>query len=162
MADAFLMLGILSALGLYHFTLTKKSNSASSSSTNKIDTRCPSCKAPLHIEEMLDSAVFFAPGAIVFDCSYCHDRVYFALYEDNIEMGMLGCSPVVDPIPLESYAYPLGFDMKSNIQDGILKIEVKERSWKIPRYGLWNEREDISRPNPAVKRDTPQAARPLR
>ena len=89
---------------------------------------------------MLNGAAFFGPGAIVFDCCHCHDRIYFALYEDNVEVGILGCSPVADPIPVETYAYPEGFDMRSNTHDGILTIEIKEQTWKIPRYGLRNGR----------------------
>jgi len=161
MINALLLLGILSLLGLWHFIRTKKAMRTASRSQTKKDTQCPSCNVLLHIEEMLDNAVFFGPGAIVFDCCHCHDRVYFAPYEDNIEMGRLGCSPLVDTIPLHSSAYPLDFDMKSNIQDGILKIKIKERSWKIPQYGLWNERKDIPLPKPAVKSDAPPAARPL-
>lgn len=110
------------------------------------DIRCPSCKAQLLIKGMLDKAVFFGSGAIVFDCNHCHDRVYFAPNEDNVEVGMLGCSPVIDPIPLESYAYPQGFEMSSNIQDGVMMIAIKEKIWKIPRYGLWNEGSDIPCP----------------
>lgn len=155
------VVGVFAVLGLCHFMRPRKTTRTALSAPIHADIQCPSCKAVLLIEEMLDCAVFFGPGAIVFDCCRCRDRVYFAPYEDNIEMGMLGCSPVVDPIPLVSCAYPLNFDMKSHIQDGILSIEIKDRSWKIPRYGLWNEREDIPRPNPAVKRDAPQAARPL-
>jgi hypothetical protein len=160
MIDGLLVLGIISVWGLCRFMQTRKEIPTASSAPILKDIQCPSCKAPLHIEGMLDRSVFFAPGAIVFDCNHCYDRVYFAPYEDNIEVGMLGCSPVVDPIPLESYTYPQNFDMKSNIQDGILSIGIKERSWKIPRYGLWNQRADIPSPNPVAKRDAP-TARPL-
>jgi len=98
--------------------------------------RCPSCKAPLEIEEMLDAAVFFGGSAIIFDCGHCHDRVYFAPYENHIETGTLSCSPVVDPIPHEKFSYSSDFEMTSNVQDGVLKIEIKKRSWKIRKYGL--------------------------
>lgn len=161
MIDGLLVLGVVFVLGLYYFNRPETKTPTVSSAPTRTDIRCPSCKAQLLIEGMLDRAVFFGPGAIVFDCSHCHDRIYFAAYEDNVEVGTLGCSPVIDPIPLESYAYPQGFEMSSNIQDGVMTIEIKEKTWKIPRYGLWNERTDIPCPNPAVKRDAPQAARPL-
>src|SRR5690606_29898721 len=115
-------LGVVVIFGLCYFNRPEKKAPIAPSTPVRTDTQCPSCKGPLLIEEMLDGAVFFGPGAIVFDCSHCHDRIYFAPYEDNLEVGVLGCSPVVDPIPLESYAYPAGFEMKSNTEDGILTI----------------------------------------
>lgn len=108
---------------------------------------------------MLDSSVFFCPGAIVFDCSHCHDRVYFAPYERYVETGTLACSPVVDPIPTTSFSYPQGFEMTSNIHDGVLKIQIKEQSWEIPTYGLWNVRADTLRPAPAGMKEIPEPAR---
>ena len=100
------------------------------------EIKCPTCHCPLEIVEMLNAAVFFGPGAIVFDCKNCHDRVYFSPYEDFIETGVLGCSPVVDAIPVEKFSYPNGFDMTSSTQNGILEIKINEHSWAIPRYGL--------------------------
>jgi hypothetical protein len=111
----------------------------------------PSCENFLPIEEMLDAAVFFGPGVIVFDCPHCRSRVYFAPYENHIEIGTLGCSPVVDPIPHNKFSYPAGFKMTSDIRDGILNIQIQGRRWAIPRYGLWNERTDIPCPSPAAK-----------
>lgn len=92
---------------------------------------CPVCHGLLSIEQMLDTSVFFAPGAIVFDCPHCRDRVYFCPYDAFIETGTLGTAPVVDPIPRERFAYPQGFDMKSNIENGVLTVTVGERSWSI-------------------------------
>lgn len=117
--------------------------------------KCPRCEVSLDIEEMLNGAVFFSPGAIVFDCKQCHDRVYFSPYEDFMETGTLACSPVVDAIPYEKFGYPTGFEMESNIEDGILRISIKEKRWAIPRYGLWNERSNIPRPNNPLNTDTP-------
>ncbi len=151
MIAALLVLGIISAWGVYHFLKTGKKTPTAPFVPTCTDIRCPSCNALLHIEGMLDSAIFFVAGAIVFDCSDCHDRVYFAPYDDNIEVGTLGCSPVVDTMPHECYAYPPFFEMKSSIQDGILNIEIKDKSWKIPLYGLWNKKAGISCPKPAVK-----------
>lgn len=161
MIDGLLVLGVVFVLGLYYFNRHETKAPTVSSTPTRTDIRCPSCQAQLLIEGMLDKAVFFDPGAIIFDCSHCHNRIYFAPYEDNVEVGKLGCSPVVDPIPHESYAYPQGFGMRSNIQDGVLTIEIKEKTWKIPSYRLWNERADIPCPNPAVKRDAPNPVRPL-
>ncbi|WP_263773024.1 hypothetical protein [Propionivibrio soli] len=80
---------------------------------------------------MLDTSVFFAPGAIVFDCPNCHDRPYFAPYETFIETGSLAAAPVVDPIPKAKFGYPVGFNMTSSVDDGVLTISIGERSWSI-------------------------------
>ena len=160
MVTALLILGF-SVCGLSCFLLVRKESSVALRAPLHKDILCPSCKSSLHIEGMLDAAVFWGPGAIVFDCSYCHDRVYFSPYESHIETGILGCSPVLDPIPLEDFSYPSDFDMTSNIQEGILKIKIKEQSWIIPRYGLWNERTDIPCPSPAAKKVAPHAERSL-
>lgn len=113
--------------------------------------KCPTCNCILYIEEMLDAAVFFEPGAIVFDCWQCHDRVYFAPYENHVEMGILACSPVIDPIPCNDYLYPTNFDMISNIQEEILHIHIGTRSWEIPLYSRWIKNRNISYPNPSLQ-----------
>ena len=160
MAAALLILGF-AVWGLSSFLCARKEDSVALAAPLHKDILCPYCKSSLRIEGMLDAAVFWGPGAVVFDCSYCRDRVYFSPYESHIETGTLGCSPVLDPIPLEDFSYPRDFDMTSNIQDGILKIKIKEQSWVIPRYGLWNERKDIPCPSPAAKKVAPHAASPL-
>ena len=153
-----LMVALIVAFNL--MSAPRKERQKAAALPSDCNMKCPACNCSLHIEGMLDAAVFFAPGAIVFDCWQCHDRVYFAPYERHVEIGILGCSPVIDPIPCNDYLYPKGFDMVSNILEGILHIQIGARSWAIPRYGLWNERSDVQCPNPAVKRDAPQAARP--
>lgn len=135
--------------------LTGRRNSGALGVPFSTSIKCPRCHGNLEIEEMLNSAVFFSPGAIVFDCDHCHDRVYFSPYEDCIETGTLACSPVVDTIPYEKFGYRNGFEMESEIRDGILRIHIKENCWAIPRYGLWNERPDIPCPNKPLNPDAP-------
>ena len=100
--------------------------------------RCPACKNLLEVPEMLNASVFWGAGAIVFDCKHCHDRVYFAPYEEWIETGRLGSSPVIDAIPCEKFAYSRGFEIASSKVDGFLKITIAEDKWEIPKYGLNN------------------------
>ncbi len=159
MIDGLLALGIVFVFGLYYLNRPETKIPTFSSGPTRTDIRCPSCKAQLLFEGMLDRAVFFGPGAIVFDCNHCHDRIYFAPYEGSVEIGTLGCSPVVDPIPFESYAYPQDFEMSSNIQDGVMTIVIKERTWKIPRYGLSDGSSDI--PCSSGTKEVPPASRHL-
>ena len=159
MLGLFLTIGIVALWATFHFIQAKKKELPVAKAPFDKQINCPSCKTSLEMEGMLDSSVFFGAGAIVFDCCHCHDRVYFAPYESHIETGTLGCSPVVDPIPTMSFSYPQGFEMKSNIHDGFLKIQIKEQSWEIPRYGLWNERADIPHPSHAGKTEIPEAPR---
>jgi hypothetical protein len=112
------LIGAIVLSGMFYFLRAKKQMPYASAVPLETNIKCPSCKVPLQIEGMLDTAVFFGPGTIVFDCSHCHDRVYFSPYEDHIETGTLGCSPVVDAIPYEKFSYPPSFDMASNTQDG--------------------------------------------
>lgn len=100
---------------------------------------CPTCSADLSIEKMLDASVCFEPGAIVFDCPHCKDRVYFSPYEKHIEIGRLGCSPVLDLIPFANSDYPENFKMKSEIKNGVLQIQVAEKVWRIPSVKIFLE-----------------------
>lgn len=160
MTDIFTLLILVVAVWVvfHYFFSANKANPVKVALLGTTLLRCPDCKEPLKIDEMLNASVFWGGGAIVFDCKHCHDRVYFAPYDDYIETGVLGCAPIIDAIPYEKFAYPSGFNMTSNIHDEILKIQIEENSWEIPRYGLWNERAGIPNPNNSVKRD---AARPL-
>jgi hypothetical protein len=100
---------------------------------------CPTCRANLSIEKMLDASVCFEPGAIVFDCPHCNDRIYFSPYENHIEIGKLGCSPVLDPIPFANSDYPENFKMKSEIKNGVLQIQVAGKEWRVPSVKIFLE-----------------------
>jgi DNA-directed RNA polymerase subunit RPC12/RpoP len=100
---------------------------------------CPTCSAYLSIEKMLDASVCFEPGAIVFDCPHCNDRIYFSPYENHIEIGRLGCSPVLDPIPFATSDYPENFKMKSEIKNEVLHIQVAEKEWRVPSVKIFLE-----------------------
>jgi hypothetical protein len=137
-AFIFLILAVV-LLGFINYLLdSKKNESPEMALLDASLLRCPACKNLLEIPEMLNASVFWGAGAIVFDCKHCADRVYFAPYEDWIETGKLGCSPVVDTIPCEKFAYSGGFEMTSSKEDGFLKITIAEDKWEIPKYGSNN------------------------
>lgn len=122
---------------LFYYAIRKalenyRKNEARSALSDEVS--CPMCGGRLSIDGMLDASVFNVPGAIAFDCSHCHDRVYFAPYEDFIETGLLGSSPVEDIFPQGKFSYPTGFDMRHELNKGVLTVTINEKKWDIPRY----------------------------
>jgi predicted RNA-binding Zn-ribbon protein involved in translation (DUF1610 family) len=102
------------------------------------DMKCPNCKSSLALDKMLDGAIFTEPGAIVFDCPACNDRVYFSPYEDRIEIGILACAPVINPIPVSDHQYPAGSNLATTSADGYLYVVLWSVEWKIPTYRNWS------------------------
>ena len=102
-------------------------------STRSTTITCPTCHGALTIEGMLDASVSFGPGAIIFDCPNCRDRVYFSPYETFVETGVLAAAPVLNAIPLEEFGYPKNFDMGSSFENDVLTRRIGDRSWRIPR-----------------------------
>jgi hypothetical protein len=145
-------LGVI-ALSAYVYLSSQRRTHTKSEISSVFDKniKCPSCASALEMDKMLDAAVFYVPGAIVFDCMHCHDRIYFAPFDAHIEIGVLGCSPVVDPLPIGSFSYSEEANPVCKENDGILKVHMNTRTWCIPRYGLWNERTDIPKPADAGK-----------
>lgn len=146
MVGFLLALGIIALSGYAYFSSQRTPIKTETLTVFEKDIKCPVCASSLQMDKMLDSAVFYAPGAIVFDCQHCHDRIYFAPFDAYIEIGVLGCSPVVDPLPIASYSYSDDASPVCKTNDGILEIRMNARTWCIPRYGLWNERTDIPKP----------------
>jgi hypothetical protein len=80
---------------------------------------CPACEAALDWSNVHTRSVFYAFGGykepcIVFDCERCSSRVYFRVFGNQIETGLLGASPVFDPIPCACVTHNTDLSMKIN------------------------------------------------
>jgi hypothetical protein len=129
--ETFIFLLLLIIAGLFWRTIQK----AKTEQLNLEESvKCPTCRKILTIEEMLDNALYYGAGAIVFNCEKCNDQAYFWPHESHIEIGRLACSPVIDPIPYGNAAYTVGFEMQSSIQDNILSIQIEKNCWEITKY----------------------------
>ncbi len=89
---------------------------------------CPGCKADLTISKLLHSSYCFGGNAIVFDCKNCQGKFYYYPQSGFIELGLLGCSPVIDPIPIYRYKYSLIMSRKNQI----ININFDNGVYKIP------------------------------
>lgn len=152
MLELVFILVVVGAITYAHVSSRRASAKTDAPKVVDINIKCPSCDLSLGMEKMLDAAIFYSPGAIVFDCIHCQDRIYFSPYETHIEVGILGCSPVVDPVPIAEFAYPENASPSCKENDGMLDVQMSGRTWHIPRYGLWNVRADV--PKPADSRAT--------
>lgn len=88
---------------------------------------------------MLDAAIFFDPSAVVFDCPHCKDRVYFAPFDKRIDVGVLGASPVLNPLPIMSYTYPTEALATFEIEGEALKAQIGSQEWAIPNLDTWRK-----------------------
>jgi hypothetical protein len=66
--------------------------------------------------------------SVVFKCAHCGTPIYFGPRGNEIEVGMLGASPVVDPIPMATYPIAV-----SSRRDGqMLVVEHAGEARKLP------------------------------
>ncbi|MDW5443184.1 hypothetical protein [Polaromonas sp. SM01] len=98
---------------------------------------CPTCETMLSMEMILDASKFWTAGAIVFHCPQCSDSVYFAPYENEneIELGRLAASPVVDTLPCFRYPYMSVHELTTRQEGTDLMISAQGKEWRIPRFG---------------------------
>ena len=64
-----------------------------------MEITCPECRRYVEFAAVFESAFCWANGAVAFNCPSCDKTAYFAPDGEEIEVGFLGASPILDPIP---------------------------------------------------------------
>lgn len=68
-----------------------------------MNIQCPECVDDLPFGEAFVRSFCWAGSAVVFPCPLCNAPNHFSPGEHSLEVGMLGASPVVDPLPGKRY-----------------------------------------------------------
>jgi hypothetical protein len=99
---------------------------------------CPHCGHALDFEDVFRSAWCWSGAeiAVVANCPRCGDTLYFSPRAGFIEWGMLGASPVSDPIPMARYAIELSCDR----QGEWVEIGYRQESRRLPSARLHDKR----------------------
>jgi hypothetical protein len=89
---------------------------------------CPECEEPVEFAAVFESSFCWAKGAVAFNCPSCGKPAYFAPGNQSIEVGMLGASPTLDPIP--GVRYPT--QVTTDRQEQFLTISWQGHSKQLP------------------------------
>jgi hypothetical protein len=89
----------------------------------------------MSFQKAFDSAFCWAGAepAIAFKCGQCQAPICFKPNEGTLEIGILGGSPTLDPIPVD--VYPINVRWTRNNQ--MLTIEYGEEERSIPSSYLF-------------------------
>jgi len=95
-----------------------------------VNISCPECRREMEFKAAFDAAFCWAGKeiSVVFKCAHCGTPIYFGPRGNEIEVGMLGASPVVDPIPMA--IYPIAVSCRRDGQ--MLCIEHEGEARKLP------------------------------
>jgi hypothetical protein len=99
---------------------------------------CPGCEVALDWPALLRCSVFYEfdggykEPCVIFDCEHCDARVYFRVFGNQLETGLLGCSPVFDPIPSDCFTINGDLSIKVDVEAGELTIVYESSSRTVP------------------------------
>lgn len=89
---------------------------------------CPECRAEVPFHDAFVRAFCWAGGAIAFRCPLCDAPSHFSPHGHVLEVGFLGASPVLDPVPGETYP----ITVQTERYGDKLKISYDERTVELP------------------------------
>lgn len=104
--------------------------------TGAID--CPHCRRALDFEDVFRTAWCWSGAeiAVVANCPRCGETLYFSPRPGFIEWGMLGASPVADPIPIARYA----IELSCGRQGEWVEICYRQETRRLPSARLHDQR----------------------
>src|SRR6185437_10669814 len=89
---------------------------------------CPECQELVEFADAFEASFCWAKSAVAFNCPSCGKPAYFSAGNESIEVGMLGASPTLDPIP--GIRYPV--QIVTHRQDQFLTISWQGHSKELP------------------------------
>ena len=93
-----------------------------------MNIECPECSNEISFLEAFNNAFCWGGSAIVFRCPKCNNTAYFSAIGKEIEVGFLGGSPTIDPIPNQKYK----IHIKTKIEDQNMTIYYDNLTKNIP------------------------------
>lgn len=93
-----------------------------------MNMQCPECGEEVPFGDAFVRSFCWAGSAVVFRCPLCSTPSHFSPGEHSLEVGMLGASLVVDPLPGKRYPISVQTERRGEI----LLISFDGKSMELP------------------------------